>query len=137
MFINSDDSYMPLDVCVLSKSVLVSVIMIDQNEWDIFFSCALMGFQEVKIKPRPITFAAFSGGSKSCLYKVHQVWFLTLFGVEIPFLSFTNWVECCGVRSMYYVVFVEIDWCFLSALNSLTNAYFLLPVGWREERRAT
>ncbi|KAH7654615.1 alpha/beta-Hydrolases protein [Dioscorea alata] len=29
--------------------------------------------KEVKIKPRPITFATFSGGSKSCLYKVHQL----------------------------------------------------------------
>ncbi|KAM0950863.1 putative alpha/Beta hydrolase [Dioscorea sansibarensis] len=29
--------------------------------------------KEVKIKPRPITFATFSGGSKSCLYKVHQM----------------------------------------------------------------
>lgn len=103
MFLNSDDSYMPFDVCVLSKSVLVSVIMIDQNEWDIFFSCALMGFQEVKIKPRPITFAAFSGGSKSCLYKVHQVWFLTFF-LELKFLFSHSQIELnaveCGVCTM-------------------------------------
>ncbi|KAJ0975954.1 hypothetical protein J5N97_017919 [Dioscorea zingiberensis] len=29
--------------------------------------------KEVKIRPLPITFAVFSGGSKGCMYKVHQL----------------------------------------------------------------
>lgn len=33
----------------------------------------MFNFQELRIKPCPVVFVAFSGASKACLYKVFQV----------------------------------------------------------------
>lgn len=33
----------------------------------------LLGMQELKIRPCPLVFVAFSGGPKACMYKVFQV----------------------------------------------------------------
>lgn len=46
------------------------------------FFFLMLCVQEIRIKPRPIVFAAFSGGPKACLYKALQVC-LSLFFIVV------------------------------------------------------
>lgn len=39
-------------------------------------SLSLLGVQELRIKPCPVVFVAFSGGPKACMYKLFQVNFV-------------------------------------------------------------